>query len=39
MESQLRHEHPLEFLGTDTSLDIYYCKDCDEVLFQNRECA
>ncbi len=40
MDSQVIHEHPLDFAGTDTGVDIYVCRnpDCQFVGFQAREC-
>ncbi len=39
MESQLQHEHPLDFVETKDSLDQYVCRLCSFVGWQARECA
>lgn len=39
MESQIRHEHDLDFVETRDSLDVYVCKQCAYVGYQVRECA
>lgn len=37
-ESQVRHEHPLDFVQTRNGLDEYVCKFCAACFYQVREC-
>ncbi len=37
-ESQIRHEHPLDYVSCKDGLSEYVCTRCAEVFYQAQEC-
>lgn len=37
-ESQVQHQHPLDFVMTKDGLDEFVCRLCCECFYQVREC-